>query len=643
MTVNYANQIIDSLKASVVERILVVDDAYDPPPLSKEHEGELLDVLQRPELRDYVTEDSLGEHVLQSAIAALTEGESDHGAVRDAVSALFDTYVHQPRAEVDPGGVFGRLKDLPLRALDPLLELLGRCGDSVSVRRAGTDAALRVRKDLKPDLILMDFFLSPPDRSTGASTRKEQLADRKSSIALLTRILQVDDGVEPAVILMSSGEVEDRAQRYFDRLEGRVTALRFGFLNKTWIQRAGGDVVAVDRAADVLADTSGSLGFGRTLEAALRQWRRGAEAGLNELYSDLRDLHVKDFAYLLRFRLYEEGVSFADYLEWFLGESLRAVVDDKVQWHTEEFSRLNEEELTEGIEGAHPAPSPRIARFFHRMRFDDREKRGRERFSLGDLFIEHDGSNVRMVITPDCDLIERRGRRRASRFLTVGGTIHRLGDENALAGHLILDRTPKALTWNLKDVASHDFNGTSELRIDESAYSYYATMRPLVAQAIQKDVLGDLARVGSAVPPTVDVGAPVKVYVKMSVGNRPRVVELLGLDDAQAQVFMPRGGSERELRALFTKRFVRALVARLEEIDSADLFPNGRKQRNKWFGNATEVHKSMWRDGVRLPSGGLFGMFASAGNPRGKGWLEIVVDVSDDALMNRPGSGPLTP
>ena len=421
MTVNYATQIIDSFKASVVERILVVDDAYDPPALSEEHMGELLEVLQRPELRDYVTEDSLGEEDLHSAMEALGEGEHDHESIDDAISSLFDTYIHRRTAEVDPGGQFSRLKDSSLEGLDPLLELLERCGDQSCIRRVGEDAALRVCRELRPDLVLMDFFLSPPERTTGASTRKEELADRKSSIDLLKNILQVDDGVTPAVILMSSEDVQGRAQRYRSSLEGKVTALRFGFLNKNWIQRAGDGLIAVGDAADVLMETSGSFEFGRILEAALRRWKCGAETGLKELYEELRDLDVKDFAYLLRFRLYEEGEPFADYLEWFLGESLRAVVDNKVEWNTEEFSRLNEKELTEAIEGAHPVPSSRIAQFFNRMRFNSRQNRVRVRFGLGDLFIAPDKKSVRMVITPDCDIVVRNGRRGASRLLTVGG------------------------------------------------------------------------------------------------------------------------------------------------------------------------------------------------------------------------------
>ena len=444
VTVNYATQIIDSFKASVVERILVVDDAYDPPVLSEEHLGGLLEVLQGLELREYVTDESLGDEDLHSAIDALSEGEFDDESISDAVSSLFDAYIHLRTAAIDPGGQFSRLKDSSLEGLDPLLELLKRCGDELCIRRVGKDAALSVCRELRPDLVLMDFFLSPPDRTTGASTRKEELADRKSSIDLLKSILQVDGGMPPAVILMSSEDVQERAQRYRSSLEGRVTALRFGFLNKKWIRHSDDGPIALGDAADVLMDTSGSFEFGRTLEAALRQWKLGAETGLKELYSELRDLDVKDFAYLLRFRLYEEGEPFADYLEWFLGESLRAVVDNEVAWNAEEFARLNEQELTEAIEGAHPVPSSRIAQIFHRMRFNSRQNRIRVRFGLGDLFIAPDKKSVRMVINPDCDLVLRGGRRGASRLLTVGGTIRGLGDEKAIAGDLILYGTPKA-------------------------------------------------------------------------------------------------------------------------------------------------------------------------------------------------------
>lgn len=641
MTVNYAPQIIEGLRASVVKRVLVVDDAYDPPALSPGHEGDLLDVLQRPDLRDYVSEDSLGESDLRAATQALLDGEYNHAAVSNANSSLFGAYLQGRTEAVDPGAQFAELKDPALEALDPLLELLQHGGGTLSVRRVGREAALAVSKELQPHLILMDFFLSPPDRATGASTKREEFVDRKSSIALLRELLKASRGATPAVVLMSSGDVEARAQRYRSSLEEGVMAFRFGFLNKRWIRRADGELIAEGDAADVLLDVTGSFEFGRILEAGLRHWKDGAEEGLRELYRELRDLEVKDFAYLMRFRLYQEGTPFADYLEWLLGESVRAVVDSHVEWNTDAFSRLNDEKLTEAIAGAHQAPSSRIAKFFHRIRFDSGANRVRSRFTLGDLFSDPAGRNVRMVITPDCDLVVRNGRQSASRLLTVGGTIRGLGDKQASADNLILFHVPKAITWNLKDVMSHSFGDIAEIQVDKTTYSYYATMRVLPAQTIQKAVLGDLARVGSAVPPIVDVAAPVRVYVKTSVDGRSHVAELEELQQAHAQVFMPRGGSDWEMRALFTSRFARRLVARLEDLDEADLFPDDRRHRRNWIKKPLEVHKALLVEGVSLSRKGLFGMFASIRTPKKKSWLEIVVDISDEALMSIQETDPL--
>ena len=247
-----------------------------------------------------------------------------------------------------------------------------------------------------------------------------------------------------------------------------------------------------------------------------------------------------------------------------------------------------------------------------------------------------------MVVTPDCDLVVRGKGRAASRLLTVGGTIHSLGEDKALAGNLIFFQTPKAITWELKDVMSHDFtDDMSVLQIGKATYSYHATMRPLAAQAVQKEVLGDLARVGSAVPPAVYVVGPVRVYLKRMVERQPKIVELDGLEDAHAQVFMPRGGSERKMRALFTPRFVRTLVARLEAIEDTDLVPDDREHRKNWIRNAAKVRKAMLHDGLDLPGKGVFRLLTSTGTQKGNNWLEVVVDVADEALISMHGTDPL--
>ena len=170
---------------------------------------------------------------------------------------------------------------------------------------------------------------------------------------------------------------------------------------------------------------------------------------------------------------------------------------------------------------------------------------------------------------------------------------------------------------------------------------FFASMRPMSAQTIQKTALADLSRVALEVPPTVDVGAPVKVFLKKNVDNQAQVVELEGLGDACAQVLMPRGGRDIYKRALFMSKFVRELLAKLEELEEDDLLPDYRQNWRDCIENAVQLRKAMLRDGLVLPGEGIFKLVTSVGNPRRKGWLEIVIDVSDDALINLQGTDPL--
>ena len=153
--------------------------------------------------------------------------------------------------------------------------------------------------------------------------------------------------------------------------------------------------------------------------------------------------------------------------------------------------------------------------------------------------------------------------------------------------------------------------------------------------------IADLSRVGLAVPPTVDVGAPVKVYVKKMMEGRPKRIELKELEEAHAQVFMPRGGNDRRKRALFTPRFVRDLVARLEGVGEDEFFPADREHRKNWISNPTTVRRAMLREGLRLPGEGIYKMDVLTGSGKGKNWLQFVVDVSDEALIQLHGTDPL--
>ena len=141
----------------------------------------------------------------------------------------------------------------------------------------------------------------------------------------------------------------------------------------------------------------------------------------------------------------------------------------------------------------------------------------------------------------------------------------------------------------------------------------------------------------------MDVGAPIKVYLKRNVENQGRVEELEGLNEARVQVFMPRGGNDTQKRILFTPRFFRDLRARLQELSEDDLLRDHRDCWREWLAKAEEVRTAMLREGVVLPGKGVHKEQISIGKPKQKSWLEIVVAISDEALINWHGADPFEP
>src|SRR3546814_20099947 len=105
-------------------------------------------------------------------------------------------------------------------------------------------------------------------------------------------------------------------------------ALRFRFMQKTWVTLDGQKLKIANDAADALLDASQGFEFGSVLQRALVKWRAGAADELNALIGEIGSLDPKDFAYLFRFRLLGEGHGQRDYLQWIFGEGVRTAVDE---------------------------------------------------------------------------------------------------------------------------------------------------------------------------------------------------------------------------------------------------------------------------------------------------------------------------
>ena len=106
-----------------------------------------------------------------------------------------------------------------------------------------------------------------------------------------------------------------------------------------------------------------------------------------------------------------------------------------------------------------------------------------------------------------------------------------------------------------------------------------------------------------AIPPIVDVGAPVKVFLKRK--SKP-IIELEGFKEARAQVFMPRGGNDKKLHANFTRRFVRDLIQRVKKIEDDELVHDHQVKRKAFMKKEEDIRKNMLGGELELPSDNYF-------------------------------------
>jgi hypothetical protein len=571
----HEKRILDAFNTNGIERILLIDDAFDPPTLSADALGPLVDFLESPAGQAAGGEAGLTADQMQAALDAALNGAADDDAVVGARAALFRMFASSADAKFDPDGAFARAKGVTLGVLAPLIALLRKC-DTADLRFAGLNDALEVFRAFEPHVVFLDYFLAPDIPVTGAASPSAKGKAKKASIDLLVRMLRLPEIKTPAVILMSSREMKDQAddfRRSVDKdAESQVMALRFRFLQKNWVTQDGTVLKIANDAADALLDTTQGFEFGSVLQQALVKWRTGAREAMNAFLDEIGGLEPKDFAYLFRFRLLTEGQRMSDYLEWMFGESLKAMVDETVEWADDSFEKLDDGKLSGSIEGAFEGPSTRIARIFDRIRVNHHKVRAVTRYQLGDVYILAGGTEARVVITPDCDLVPRKGGPNAQTVLTMGGKLQSFDKENTSADQFVFPGDkPYSVKWNPKDLRSLPFDGAGSLR-DDPAFTYYGTLRPIYAQEVQRTALTDLSRVGLAVAPVMGVDAAVSVHLRIKAeGGGTAYVKVPVTKAAKATILLARGEGRDGHTVLFRRSFVHALLDALRGQDQVKM------------------------------------------------------------------------
>ena len=422
-------------------------------------------------------------------------------------------------------------------------------------------------------------------------------------------------------------------------------SLRFQFLQKELVQQKDEVIVIEHAAADALLDTSQGYLFGKLLQQALTKWKNGAELALNDFIKDIGDLDMKDFAYLLRFRLREEGQPLSEYLEWLFGERLKGLIGDKVDWKHASFSELDgNETIEEKIEGAFEGPSVKIAEFFHHARVNKPRACTHHRDQLGDLYVQPKGRDIRAVITPDCDLVVRKGGAKVKTVLTMGGRLNTFDEAGSAADDFVVrGRKPYSVRWNPKDLETFPITGHDSLH-ETDKLQFFGTLRPLYAQEMQRRALTDLSRVGLPVAPALGINATATVWRRTKNANDP-FIPIKITSSPLVTIILSRAGQKDGHRVLLRRRFFNELIDRLNEIDPDDMEKTDAKLLDKILRETDKLYEGFLRAGGLTKGKGTFGFgFVLANKPDTKQtapWLQIAVKVSEKAMEDCRTIDPL--
>lgn len=570
-------RILEAIKASNVTRIAFVDDAFDAPNISETDWGELRQYLSDPESNQIRLEAHIDEDDWRAAIEGIDSGT--HEPIDELLHQLYAAYLKAFDPKFDPMGRFEQLKGSNLAYVRPLLSLIRQASPDVTIQTYGSEPEAD-DVDGGPHVVFVDLFLHTsvsPDEPPAPEQAKNAVQKSLDRIKPLLKL-------SPSVILMSSHPTAPEKEDYRKGMEdqSRTYASRFGFVNKKNVSQdtVAGSFKVDPQASDTLLDLFQTYKFGRSLHETLSSWVGAAHAAVDSLKTELDELALADLAYLVRFRLSDEGQSLPSYLEWLLGECL---IDEVGRKMDARLPRSQIDKEAKDIEGAFDGPTRKVAELYHRVRIENKRAYPREHFRLGDLYLRTPKSGERhlvAVMNPDCDLVLRPSgkasepaKRNAQAALTLHGKLESFKATTTSVGDfIVVDDVPLNIKWDYRAVLTMPFEGAlAQAGHSEGELSYLGALRPMYAQEIQAKLLTQLGRVGVPVPPALAFSSTVSLIYSAKGG---KLTKIDFSSDETSCYFVPARQSGQEGILLFRRQFIRELIDKLEKIDSSTLHAN---------------------------------------------------------------------
>lgn len=540
-------QLRETCNARSVHRVAMVDDVFDAPA------PELLDRAAFATFRAIYNADS----ALRRSIARVAGRgperlsgfddleERDVGPIWTALyrSKMSERRLSAVHAQTVRALFTGHGHDL-LAMLDLVTELLQLfkkdLGRLVTVHGSDYDAV----EVAKADIVLIDFFLGQD------ITREQALKLSTDAVEAVATAARQAGRATPSFLLVSSRPDEIEIDVFRKKAELMKSRFRF-FPKEALTAESIDELVSLHDLVDAANRAS-------VVESLLDDWRNGAHAAVDTVHKRMLELDVSDLVYLDCFRLTHEGVTVANYLRWFLTASLHARVTgelDKATWRkaedlrlfdvVNESGQLDPSTLVKTFDG----PSDAIAHAYGDILFDTSRASGEDAFPSpiaaadlveGDLFVKprgrdrkgYDGAEVRLVMTPSCDLLPRtKGAAPAAKnVLLIPGRMRLMDDhdmDDAVAKTdldyiRVTERgVPRAfqLQWDHRSPAAIDWGQISTAGVG-TGFKRLGRLRELYFHRIRDLFANQFTRIGTEVPPLFPRARRGRVLISVTQGGK---------------------------------------------------------------------------------------------------------------------------
>ena len=200
----HQERFLEAVKASGITQVVVIDDAFDPPAITRDTGGAFLDYLERQEHEEARHAAGLTDAEINTAVDAIGREAFDEPIVETVVNKLYEQYVATLHSKFDPGDVFRDAKSDNLKNLIPLLALLMKCNPPLTITRVGSDVSAIAGVPEDTHLIFVDFYLDKTLGAVDTPRGKRKLDAKEASIERIRRIMSARGRDTPSVVLMSS-------------------------------------------------------------------------------------------------------------------------------------------------------------------------------------------------------------------------------------------------------------------------------------------------------------------------------------------------------------------------------------------------------------------------------------------------------